>query len=47
MFQVMQEFEQDFCRARSLEGTRELNPSLQTFGDSLRTSRSSLGRPRR
>jgi uncharacterized protein YbjT (DUF2867 family) len=32
MFQVMQEFEQVFCGARSLEGTRELNPSLQTFG---------------
>ena len=32
MFQVMQEFEQEFCRARSPEGTRELNPSLQTFG---------------
>jgi uncharacterized protein YbjT (DUF2867 family) len=32
MFQVMQEFDQEFCRARSVEGTRELNPSLQSFG---------------
>ena len=32
MFQVMQEFESEFCAARNLDSARALNPSLQTFG---------------
>lgn len=32
MFQFMHDFEQEFCGTRNLENTRELNPSLQTFG---------------
>jgi len=32
MFQVMQEFESEFCAARNLDSARALYPSLQTFG---------------
>jgi len=32
MFQVMQEFESEFCAARNLDSARALNPSLQSFG---------------
>jgi uncharacterized protein YbjT (DUF2867 family) len=31
MFQFKHDFEEIFCGARSIEGTRALNPSLQTF----------------
>ena len=31
MFQVKHDFEADFCGIRSVEGTRELNPALQSF----------------
>jgi uncharacterized protein YbjT (DUF2867 family) len=31
MFQVKHDFEADFCGIRSVEGTRKLNPALQTF----------------
>jgi uncharacterized protein YbjT (DUF2867 family) len=31
MFQFMQEFEKDFCGARDVRMSRELNPQLQTF----------------
>jgi hypothetical protein len=31
MFQFKRDFEDDFCGARSLDESRSLNPSLQTF----------------
>jgi hypothetical protein len=31
MFQFKRDFESDFCRARSLEFSRTLNSSMQTF----------------
>jgi uncharacterized protein YbjT (DUF2867 family) len=31
MFQFKRDFEKDFCGARSIQTSRELNPSLQTF----------------
>lgn len=31
MFQYKRDFEADYCRARSVEGSRSLNPALQSF----------------
>jgi hypothetical protein len=31
MFQFNRDFEKDFCGSRSIDFTRILNPSLQTF----------------
>jgi len=31
MFQFKRDFQEVFCGARSVEATRALNPSLQTF----------------
>ena len=44
MFQVMQEFEPDFCAARNLESARALNPSLQTFGGWLSRNKDRISR---
>ena len=44
MFQVMQEFESDFCAARNLESARTLNPSLQTFGGWLARNKDRIPR---
>jgi uncharacterized protein YbjT (DUF2867 family) len=35
MFQFKRDFERDFCGARSVEGSRALNPQLQSFDDWL------------
>ncbi len=35
MFQFNHDFETDFCGARNIESTRELNPELQTFEEWL------------
>jgi len=35
MFQFKRDFQEVFCSPRSVEATRALNPSLQTFGDWL------------
>ena len=35
MFQFKRDFQEVFCSPRSVEATRTLNPSLQTFGDWL------------
>jgi uncharacterized protein YbjT (DUF2867 family) len=44
MFQVMQEFESEFCAARNLESARTLNPSLQTFGGWLARNKDRIPR---
>ena len=31
MFQFKRDFERDFCAARPIDGTRALNPQLQSF----------------
>lgn len=35
MFQVKRDFNDDFCRPRNVDGTRALNPQLQSFDDWL------------
>jgi uncharacterized protein YbjT (DUF2867 family) len=35
MFQFKHDFNADFCKARSIEFSRRLNPRLQSFGDWL------------
>ena len=35
MFQFNHDFSADFCRARSVEFTRSINPRLQSFADWL------------
>jgi hypothetical protein len=42
MFQFNRDFEREFRAARPVEGTRELNPSLQNFESWLRTNRDRL-----
>jgi len=42
MFQFKCDFQADFCGARSVEKTRELNPQLQSFSDWLRANASRL-----
>ncbi len=39
MFQFNRDFEEDFCGARSLEFSRELNPAMQTFESWLAANR--------
>lgn len=39
MFQVKHDFEEDFCGARSIETSRALNPSLQSFESWLAANR--------
>ncbi len=38
MFQFKRDFEQDYCGARSIEVSRELNPALQTFESWLKSN---------
>ena len=38
MFQFKQEFEAEYCGARPLDGTRALNPALQSFDDWARAN---------
>ena len=42
MFQFNRDFANDFCAARNVAGTRELNPSLQTFAAWLNANRSRI-----
>ncbi len=42
MFQFKRDFEQDFCGARSVSGSRDLNPSLQTFDGWLAQNKSQI-----
>jgi hypothetical protein len=35
MFQFNHDFSAEFCRARSVEFTRSINPQLQSFADWL------------
>jgi hypothetical protein len=35
MFQYYHDFEEEFCAARPVDRSRELNPRLQTFPDWL------------
>jgi uncharacterized protein YbjT (DUF2867 family) len=39
MFQFKHDFQSDFCGARPVEGTRALNPKLQSFRDWLRDNK--------
>ncbi len=38
MYQFNRDFEEEYCRTRNVERTRELNPSLQTFEQWLRAN---------
>ena len=42
MFQFKRDFERVFCGARSLEFSRSLNPSLQTFAAWLAKNKSRI-----
>jgi len=42
MFQFKRDFESEFCGVRSVENTRELNPSLQTFDTWLTRNKSRI-----
>lgn len=42
MFQFNRDFSADFCQARSIELSRRLNPSLQTFGAWLEVNKSRI-----
>ncbi len=42
MFQFKRDFEQDFCAARNIEKSRELNPDLQCFASWLSKNKSRL-----
>jgi uncharacterized protein YbjT (DUF2867 family) len=42
MFQFKRDFEEDYCGARSLEFSREVNPSLQTFEQWLEANKSRI-----
>jgi uncharacterized protein YbjT (DUF2867 family) len=44
MFQVMQEFDSEFCAVRNLESARALNPSLQSFGGWLARNKDRIPR---
>ncbi|NER10560.1 Uncharacterized conserved protein YbjT, contains NAD(P)-binding and DUF2867 domains [Muriicola jejuensis] len=42
MYQMMDEFESDFCKARNLSETRKLNPELQTFENWLKKNKGKI-----
>jgi uncharacterized protein YbjT (DUF2867 family) len=42
MFQFKRDFNDDYCRARSVEQSRTLNPSLQSFDDWLERTRTKI-----
>ena len=45
MFQYKRDFEKEFCGARDVEGTRKLNPALQSFGEWLEANRERIPLP--
>lgn len=42
MFQFKHDFNEDFCGARSVDGSRELNPELKSFADWLAENKGSI-----
>jgi uncharacterized protein YbjT (DUF2867 family) len=45
MFQFKRDFNEDFCRVRSVETSRELNPGLQSFAQWLEANKEALRVP--
>ena len=45
MFQFKRDFNEDFCAARSISFSRELNPALQTFEQWLTANRDRIPLP--